>query len=793
MHTIRPRSSDVPALVTMVLALAALVPCSQVYSEEAEKKATRKIAENQVGSVQAEWLPKLPVTVLGGERNAVDPVALRAASGALLVAAESREGRSVLLLSRSEDGGASWQAPREMARAAEGSRVTAGAAGVLPSGRLILVMHEWRDAPGKVTWVSDGPRGVHHYSWAGFGRTSALDVLLSDDEGKTWTPATCDTAGGPIAPSAMGRAFAERGALWLAVHGPADGKEMDAALSGVGLIRSDDGGQTWLFSHWVARADKDKGIGYGPGEITVLPDGRWLGMLQGNYRGLGDYTRPRICRTLSSDAGRTWSRPVATLLGPKPSLVLLDRDQIMVGTRQDRGVIYNVTLNAGADLLYQDQLWECIWYQGGNRGGLGLLKLDDDTILATFHWMDRRDIARCEIRSQLVRRRHEFRVELPPPARPARSRGRWMMAEAYQVPDIAEAPAGIRIGTLLKLASGDWMAIGFAEARKGGVLGFAVSGLVVLRSPTIEGPWRKVAALPTGDVISDTGAGANMPGEMMQTRSGRLLLPFPVFTGKLLYSDDEGMTWGLLPRKFSATIRIQERQDGSLLWPPHVARGGARTDLFCAISTDDGATWDNMGCWAKSLELETHYDGLAHGRNGWVRAECALVTTDGGRWLGIYREERGTLAPADHLHGPSGMPHLMLTRSEDAGKSWTPAFGFLGVEPVMAVLPDGAVLVAYRQDNVAAAWLSYDEGRTWQAQLDPAEMPWRRDSAEAYTQWPPGGEPTIRVLDADTAVVICDTGLLPSGKPLPPGHKVSRELHGRAQVRFFRRTPSDGP
>ena len=366
------------------------------------------------------------------------------------------------------------------------------------------------------------------------------------------------------------------------------------------------------------------------------------------------------------------------------------------------------------------------------------------------------------------------------------------MAEAYQVPDIPEAPAGIRIGTLLKLASGDWMAIGYAEAREGGYLGFSIRGLVVLRSPAIEGPWRKVAVLPTGDgdVISDTGSGTNLPGEMMQTQSGRLLLTYPVFTGKLLYSDDEGATWNSLPRAVAGTLRIEERQDGSLLWPTHVGRGRG-ADLFYAISTDDGATWDISGCWAQTLEPETHYDGLPYS-TGRVRAECALVVTDGGGWLGIYREEHGTLAPEDYWHGPLAMPHLMLTRSKDGGKSWTPAFGFLGVEPVMAVLPDGTVLVAYRDDGLASAWLSYDDGRTWQTQVDPAEMPWRRDAAEAHIQWPPGGEPTIRVLDPDTAVVICDTGLLPSGKPLPSGHALSKELHGRVQVRFFRRVPPSG-
>ena len=181
---------------------------------------------------------------------------------------------------------------------------------------------------------------------------------------------------------------------------------------------------------------------------------------------------------------------------------------------------------------------------------------------------------------------------------------------------------------------------------------------------------------------------------------------------------------------------------------------------------------------------------MAGGRDGWIRTpEGQLVKTAAGSWLGLYREERGSLVPDGRKGGPVCMPHLMITRSED-GKRWTPAFGFLGVEPDMAVLPDGTVLVAYREDSLATAWLSYDDGRTWQLQTDPAEMPWRAGAVEAHGQWPPGGCALIRALDENTAVVICETGLLPVGKTMPAAFKGRKELHGRAQVRFFRRVPN---
>ncbi len=469
--------------------------------------------------------------MIQGERNAIDPVVLQAESGTLLLAAESRgkEG-STVLLSRGTDDGRKWDGPREIARADKGNRISAGAAGTLPSGRLVLVLHEWQETPGKVNHIREEPAGVHHYSWSGFRRLSALQVLVSKDDGGTWTPATIDAASGPTAISAMGSVFSANGAAWFPVYGPSDKAEMDAALSGVGLMKSDDDGNTWRFSHWVAKADKENGIGYGPGDVTVLPDGRWLGLLQGNYRRLGDYTRPRVCRTISSDGGRTWSAPEQKLLNHGCSTIALDHDEIMVGGWQDRGILFTVGTNAGADWLYQDQVWWCIWYGKGDRGGTRLLKLGED-VLVVYHWMDKADPTRTEVRAQVIRRSAKQPGSLLKRSAPVESpKWKWAMSEAQQVPDVPAAPAGILFKSLLKLQSGDWMCLGCVGSRVAGTAyGFAPTGFCGLTSASIKGPWKKVFDLPTpkeAGGVFDTGTGAGMPGVMVQHSSGRLFLPF---------------------------------------------------------------------------------------------------------------------------------------------------------------------------------------------------------------------------------------------------------------------------
>ncbi|MFN0170126.1 MAG: sialidase family protein [Bryobacteraceae bacterium] len=763
----------------------------------------------EVKTLRAEFVPSVPAVALSSVHDAREPVTILTASGAVLLAAQGLTTRSIVI-TRSEDGGATWGDAREVANAGAGNQMSAGAGGALPGGKLLLAVSEWNEQPGAVKWVSESIPGVHRYAWAGFRRTSQLRLLRSADDGRTWVPASCDVSGGPIAPAAMGRVIQAGKTSWLAVYGPANRAEMDAALSSAGLMRSDDHGKHWRFSHWVARADSKEGLGYGPGEVIILPNGRWLGILQTEDRGHGSYTRPRISRTISSNGGSTWSAPAVVVIGTKPSVVPLDGERLMLGTTQDRGIIFNVMLHEAAETVYQEHLWACIWYQKGDRGGTNLLRLKDGTILAAFHWMDPNSPLRCEVRTQRIQSRPEFK---PEPGRQAKAPARqphWVMAEAYQLPPIPDAPSGVRIGSLLRDRLGDWLCIGYAQTVKGGAHGFSASGLVVLRAKSIDGDWKKIAELvqPRG-VVADTGSGSNLPGVLMQTRSGRLLLPFvrgqwnsPDRDAELLYSDDGGATWrsfgyigkhlGLSPTYLSGAARIEQLENGHLRWLLHVGNekwNAAKGDLYFVVSSDDGKTWGGLRRWARSQEQ--HYPELPYGRDGWVRApEAALVNAADGSLLGIYREERGTIAAENARFGPLSMPHLCLTRGSNGGKVWTPSFGFLGVEGDMAVLPGGDILVAYREDCRSTAWISSNNGHTWQQQMDPAEMPWQRGAAEAHTQWPPGGESVIRVLDQDTAVVITDTGLVPSGKPLPPGFVPTREIHGRVQIRYFRRKPA---
>ena len=138
----------------------------------------------------------------------------------------------------------------------------------------------------------------------------------------------------------------------------------------------------------------------------------------------------------------------------------------MVGGWKDRGIIFTVGTNAGADWLYQDQVWWCIWYARGNRGGTRLLKLGD-SVMAVYHWMGAQNAARTEVRVQLIRRAVGPVSARKKPSGKQKPVAKWRMAEAYQLPHIPAAPASILIKTLLKLRSGDWTCQGYIGSQKG--------------------------------------------------------------------------------------------------------------------------------------------------------------------------------------------------------------------------------------------------------------------------------------------------------------------------------------
>jgi hypothetical protein len=720
------------------------------------------------GILRQNWLPGSPAVVMDEHKNARDPVIVMTGSGKIILAAESVETEgSMILVSRSSDNGSVWDTPRiVIGTKITGHRLSAGAAGSLSSGRLVLAVTEWRDRDPVIY-----PRDI----------VSSF-IMISDDEGDTWIHAGSDNDGQSAEFAVSGRVFSVEGTDWLTIYGAADNDEAIMGIHSAGLMKSINGGRDWCFSHWIARADRITGIGYGSGEVMVLKDGQWLALLQ------EERERPSIYRTVSKDGGAKWSVPVSSYINNGTSTVLLDDGLILVGGHKDRGIIFTVGTDTGRDWFYQDQIWQCVWYAPGHRGGTRLLRIGQD-VLAAYHWMGIEDKTKTAVRTQLLKRsRKQTNMPRKDMIRYIDAGHIWNMAEIYQIPDMPEAPAGIITKTILKLRSGDWICIGHDGT--GNAYEYIPTAFYLMRSKAPEGPWKKSADIvtPVKAECFDTGTGAGYPVHMMQHSSGRLFMPFSTGDRRdiiLTRSDDEGLTWHIIGsaavitgmEEIPEADMIKELDDGSLIFPMLTGFLKPGRPLLYILSADLGETWSAPVFWA--AHTGSRYEGLPYGRAD-IR-ESGIAVLKKREMIGIYRESRGTPLPGDSYNGPCDMPYLCLSRSMDGGRSWTPSFGFLGVEPDIALLPGGAVMAAFRDDNCSGVWISYDSGHSWQKQADPAEVAKRKTALIAHTQWPAGGTPVIRMIDGNTAAVICDTG------SAPPGRNSTLVNCGRVQICLFRR------
>ena len=385
-------------------------------------------------------------------------------------------------------------------------------------------------------------------------------------------------------------------------------------------------------------------------------------------------------------------------------------------------------------------------------------------------------------------------------------RGRWRLSELVQVPVVPEAATTFVPRGLIRLAGGDWACHGMnGEKDVSDPYKIRISSLPWVRAPALTGPWRRVSEIAFDDLPLHPTTGQGCLQTSVQLRSDRIIVPMSVLPEDvnelskwdvcIAYSDDEGRTWhhsDTLRRQLEAPSAVwsgftspTQLPDGSLLWPLAYYREG--TDMKALSwagasqgyvrSFDEGETWDDL------TFTFVQYGNLAF-------REAGVRVLANGEWLACARcEDHGIVG--DRNLGPFGMPTYVMSRSKD-GKVWSePRLCVNGVELAMEILPGGAVLLAWRDNNYAALRLSYDHGYTWGPYHDPFEVPWKRRAAVVHGQWPPGGSPRIQVLDDTTAVAAYETGIAPSGAAIDPPPKES-EFQGWIAVRYLRRaTMSD--
>ena len=762
------------------------------------------------------WVPWERFTVAASDANMIDPVAAATGDGRLVaVSRHRRKDGDRIEVTVGDSNGELWSLPAVIDEAEPGWELLPTGMGRLASGRLILCAVSRKVDSGQVVPTADKPSGVLRYRAGGFRIETVPHVYHSDDDGGTWREGNVDAAGSSSALTPCGRPIETDGTLILPAHGPANDAEMDGELSSLGLLRSEDNGETWRYVATIVRADVQETVSYGPADIARLPDGTLSAFIEVNDRGTGPGFSPRIARSTSMDGGTTWTAPVNTLVGPRPSTVVLENGALLCGTSADDGVHVAISYDGGirwSSMLY---VRDVIHYRSGTRGGIWLTEPTGDSIFGVCHWMHSEDDHRTEVQGFFMRRRDE---KWPPswtdrPYRPSdlpESLGRWQPAEAQIVrPKAPEANGGLVYQSLTPTPDGHWLGLGMGTedaVQNGKIEAYTDHGDVfvhLMRAPQISGPWESIALVPYKQQLPNLWMG------MVRLKSGRILVfsvdsneggvnvrtdPIPgaprgqhwvkrTFIGALMefrngvsISDDDGKTWtvhypigedvrinGQKPAcVFFDRGHVLELDDGTLVrtcqaWLTQDHQKRLLVSSIIVRSSDGGETWSDASLIAMADEDE-----------GFVWREPHVTILPDGRWLVVIRSESfkwmGKKAEDIFLSA-------YVSWSSDQGHTWTKPHPLaLGVEAEAKVLPDGTLMIGARKYNQGYYWLSDDGGETFFLQEavyeGPTLAPGRSDIV---------GTPRPILIDGSTVLTVSDA----------PGQQVMSS--GPIHVRYLRR------
>ncbi len=283
----------------------------------------------------------------------------------------------------------------------------------LASGRLVIIC--WHTDQIVVT---DEPRpGDEYFLDTGHVRrfkrhaTTAWGAY-SDDLGKTWQAAPMELEPFKSADFRAGTQIfeTEKGTLVSSFHGQLGEEELLQGMVSVGLIRSHDQGESWGDANPIVRAQPGSGLSYSETEIVPLADGRWLCMMR-----LDDFNMNGgwLCRSYSSDEGRSWSYPVRTRFrggepgagrlpdggiisvqtGPGWVLELVFTAANKIGHRwqgpaergEPGGLLYEVSYDGGLTWGYWAPLYVTHRGSSEHTGTPYIIALDDNSVLAVYH------------------------------------------------------------------------------------------------------------------------------------------------------------------------------------------------------------------------------------------------------------------------------------------------------------------------------------------------------------------------------------------------------------------------
>lgn len=751
---------------------------------EAGKKSV-SISGDQQSPGAKRWVPWERFTIAAGdEHDFAHPVASTTRHGGLVVALQRHgdHGDSLCVVRGNSDG-QNWTLPQVIHQADNGWELLPTGMGQLDSDRLIVCAVSRRQTVGQLDEVQEQPAGVPRFHVSGYRMETRPLVYFSDDQGRSWTGGHWEPAPQLSAVTPCGHLLEKSGSIWLLAHGPANQQAMNRQISSLTQWRSDDAGRTWRYVNTIFQGELEKNVSYGLADWARLPDQQLTLLVEIHDPSRGQGISPRIARSISNDEGKSWTAPVKTLVGPRPSLARLASGSILCATSDDDGIEASMSHDGGyrwSELLY---IRSVIHYRGGQRGGSWLTRPTENRIFGVCHWMHSGETGRTEVQGFFIRRQQ---ANWPPgwsdqryqAAVPIAGLNRWQMMEAEIVrPNAPQANAGLAYQSLLPTEQGRWLGIGLETppgAKESGqadgkILAYLDDELKLrlnlMTAPRVEGPWKAIARVPYKNQF------ANLWTGMVRLRSGRLLvftvdsnegqvgvnrrqLPGAprgqywyetIYEGEMIQmcngisiSDDDGKSWSV-HYPLGETIRVKGRRPACLLFDRGhllelpdgtLARtcqvwlneDHHRRGLISSIvirSRDGGVSWSDASLIAEANEEDAVTFREPH-----------LVVLPAGRWAVMLRLE--SLKWGDLLKKQDIFLSQYISWSSDQGYSWTPPRSLvLGAEPEAEVLTDGTLMVSARKFNQSYFWLSDDGGETFFRQEavyeGPELAPGRRD------------------------------------------------------------------
>lgn len=677
------------------------------------------------------WQRDTRVFVYLAERRARYASITRNMEGRLLVLfthqteEQERAGRGDLLLVRRTRDGDWWFYPETVYEAQEGEPRAYGTMTVLSSGKLIAPFAELDDGAGK----------------------SVVRMLIADDGGESWR------VGAPIGTDPLvwavpyGRVVEMGSELLMPVFGAMSEEDLVSTRLCVGLLRSQDGGESWGEWSVIAGSDSDGKVSYEFGAVLMLSDGELVCIAterQLEKRVELPLDLPMaLVRVYSGDGGRSWSKVEQMCVGSWPSLERMDEGTVVCsyGVWAAWGTMKAVFSEDGfRTMRYNISTVEHNWLPnlspsewGGARArnpialppvvpnlggdwGVGhygyssALAMDRDTLLIAIgqrqqgtSYTDPPHEVGIPLEKERIETVSVKRVGIGPglASEPkgvhGKAEGQWRLAERWTVEEWREKTDQPPDEVTLVLGSGRWLKVGseyiipFDEGGGGRIIG-RERGYWVWKS--IEGFYYKTEL-------------------------------------RCSYSDDQGASWHDAkieePVPLAAAVHTAgngfEEEDGTIVCPMYGYFN--HEDQYVSLyvnavvrSHDGGESW---GDWSiVAYDKEARYSAYS---------EMQLQAFPDGTWVAFSRTENRSYVP--YMVNPTSR-----SVSTDRGRTWSDP------EPCAApgvcsgvLLPDGGYALSAQNTCGWGVAITYDYGRTWSCALPATYVSGRAGVFDERTFW----------------------------------------------------------